>query len=269
MDYLMLEARKKQLEREIEGLEKRKRGLEERMSDAGSDEGGLLESIGKLNLERNVKLGEVQKVREDFSSLTTWYRTQRKIYNENLGREVDRLLEEIRELENAYVTKQISFREYELGLQQKEGLLKEKELELETKSREIDDKEERARKEQRSAEEMIARLNDWSLELTEKAQNLNIRESLVRSLKTKTGAEVEALEMEKKDFRGKSGEWARKFENKRKLVVGLQQIFEQRQRTMNELFDYIEKEKLLLKDQREALNLAWAELNYLKGKQNG
>jgi hypothetical protein len=34
------------------------------------------------------------------------------------------------------------------------------------------------------------------------------------------------------------------------------------------LFNYIENEKLLIQDQRDALNLAWAELMKLKG-QNG
>jgi len=268
MDILMLEAKKRQLEREIESLERKKKGFESKLADEMTDESGLMESLSKLNFERETKIGQVQKVRQEFSSLTTWYQNQRKIFNQKLGREVDQLLDEILELENMLATKQITFQEYELGLQNKEKQLKEKETELEDKNNELEEKELRARKEQKNAEGMILELKFWKEELDEKVQSLGTRENILKGKEKAVVEHSTTLEIRIQDFKGKSGDWSKKFEAKRKLVSGLQEIFEQREKTMNELFNYIENEKLLIQDQRDALNLAWAELMKLKG-QNG
>jgi hypothetical protein len=263
-DLLALEAKKRVVKNEVDSLELKKSNFRRKMTEDVQDEADLMVSLSELEREREGKLAQVKKVKLDLANLGEWYRNQRKIYNQTLGKEVDELLNEISKLEEMYLHKQISYREYEAGLHETEKLLWEKELELEHKDKELGEKEERARKEQFRAGEMMTNLEFWGNELREKSVSLKGKCRLLKSKEKAVDLESSRLEIEIKDFKGKSGDWVRKFEAKQKLVSGLQIIFEQRERSMKEMFEYFEREKIWLRDQRKALDLAWAELNKLK-----
>ena len=264
MDLNQLEAKKRKLSAEIELLEKRRKALKDAIGEGIGDKEDLEIKLGELDNKQYIKIEQVAKLKSDYDKLLKWYEKQRTIYTGTLGKEVEKLLDDIRDLEGKLKTKQITYSDYELSLAKKEKQLIDKSNEIEHKINSLDVKENEAKVSQKKADEMLLKLKNWASELAEKEQFLGFKDKIATNKLEEAKEKIEDLEIEKKDFKGTAGEWVEKFEGKRKIVLGLISILEQRQRFLDEQFEFIAKEKIWLQDQRDSLNLAWAELKKLQ-----